>query len=109
MKIGQAEKLAAVGQMAATVAHEIRNPLSSLKGFAQLFREKFDPGSAEAGYASLMVREVDRLNRTIETALKRTDPTATWWPSSPSLGPLDFRDGPSARRSRQGRPPRRAR
>jgi two-component system sensor histidine kinase HydH len=68
-KMRQAEKLAAVGQMAATVAHEIRNPLSSLKGFAQLFREKFEPGSAEAGYASLMVREVDRLNRTITDLL----------------------------------------
>lgn len=35
----------------------------------------------------------DRLNRTIEQALKRTDPTANWWPSSPSRGPLDFGDG----------------
>ncbi len=35
----------------------------------------------------------DRLNRTIETALRETDPEATWWPSSPSLGPMDFRDG----------------
>jgi two-component system sensor histidine kinase HydH len=68
-KMQQAEKLAAVGQMAATVAHEIRNPLSSLKGFAQLFREKFEPESPEAGYASLMVREVDRLNRTITDLL----------------------------------------
>ena len=35
----------------------------------------------------------DRLNRTIEATLKRTDPEAPWWPSSPSLGPMDFRDG----------------
>ncbi len=35
----------------------------------------------------------DRLNRTVEVALKATDPKATWWPSSPSLGPMDFRDG----------------
>jgi beta-mannosidase len=34
----------------------------------------------------------DRLNRTIETALKETAPDANWWPSSPSPGPLDFRD-----------------
>jgi beta-mannosidase len=34
----------------------------------------------------------DRLNRTIEAALKETDPTANWWPSSPSPGPLNFRD-----------------
>ncbi len=35
----------------------------------------------------------DRLNRTVEAALKQTDPAANWWPSSPSLGPMDFRDG----------------
>lgn len=35
----------------------------------------------------------DRLNRMIETTLRDTDPDATWWPSSPSLGPMDFRDG----------------
>ena len=35
----------------------------------------------------------DRLNRTIQARLFNTDPIATWWPSSPSLGPLDFRDG----------------
>ncbi|MDB5523169.1 MAG: beta-mannosidase [Rhizobium sp.] len=34
----------------------------------------------------------DRLNRTIETSLKRADPEALWWPSSPSVGPLDFGD-----------------
>ena len=34
----------------------------------------------------------DRLNRTIETALKDTAPDALWWPSSPSAGPLNFGD-----------------
>ncbi len=34
----------------------------------------------------------DRLNRTIETALKETDPSANWWPSSPSPGPMSFGD-----------------
>jgi len=34
----------------------------------------------------------DRLNRTIETALKCADPETIWWPSSPSVGPLDFGD-----------------
>lgn len=34
----------------------------------------------------------DRLNRCIEAALKETDPTAIWWPSSPSPGPLNFGD-----------------
>ena len=34
----------------------------------------------------------DRLNRTLETTLKETDPQAIWWPSSPSPGPLNFGD-----------------
>ncbi|MBM1220586.1 glycoside hydrolase family 2 protein [Ponticoccus sp. SC2-23] len=34
----------------------------------------------------------DRLNRTVELALRRTDPHANWWPSSPSPGPLSFGD-----------------
>lgn len=34
----------------------------------------------------------DRLNRTVETALKQTDPRANWWPSSPSPGPMSFGD-----------------
>ena len=34
----------------------------------------------------------DRLNRTVETAIKSTDPAANWWPSSPSPGPLSFGD-----------------
>lgn len=35
----------------------------------------------------------DRLNHAIEQTLKQIDPRANWWPSSPSLGPMDFRDG----------------
>jgi len=75
-RIRESEKLAAIGQMAATVAHEIRNPLSSLKGFAQLFARKFADGSPEAGYAGLMVREVDRLNRTISDLLFYSRPVS---------------------------------
>jgi len=75
-RIRESEKLAAIGQMAATVAHEIRNPLSSLKGFAQLFARKFTEGSPEAGYAGLMVREVDRLNRTISDLLFYSRPVS---------------------------------
>jgi two-component system sensor histidine kinase HydH len=75
-RIRESEKLAAIGQMAATVAHEIRNPLSSLKGFAQLFARKFTEGSPEAGYAALMVREVDRLNRTISDLLFYSRPVS---------------------------------
>ncbi|PEA54818.1 sensor histidine kinase [Bacillus pseudomycoides] len=55
----QAEKLAVIGKMAATIAHEIRNPLTSLKGFTQLQREKHPEDTA---YYNIMVQEIERMN-----------------------------------------------
>ena len=45
----QAQRLAALGEMSAVLAHEIRNPLASLKGNAQLLARRLTTGSAEAG------------------------------------------------------------
>jgi two-component system sensor histidine kinase HydH len=61
--------LASLGRLAAGVAHEVRNPLSSLKGFAQLFRSKFQPGSQEERHADIMIEEVERLDRVVEELL----------------------------------------
>ncbi|MCM3735801.1 ATP-binding protein [Bacillus cytotoxicus] len=55
----QAEKLAVIGKMATTIAHEVRNPLTSLKGFTQLQREKH-PEDAEC--YNIMVQEIERIN-----------------------------------------------
>ncbi len=73
-KIKRAERLAAVGRLSASVAHEIRNPLSSIKGFIQYFKKKFPPGSKEQTYTETMVGEVDRLNNVISNLLDFTGP-----------------------------------
>ncbi|GAB7022093.1 two-component system sensor histidine kinase NtrB [Salidesulfovibrio brasiliensis] len=67
--LDEARRLAAVGQLAAGVAHEVRNPLSSLRGFAQFFAEKLRGQAPLDAYATTMVQEADRLNRVVTDLL----------------------------------------
>ncbi|MDB4959449.1 MAG: periplasmic sensor signal transduction histidine kinase [Myxococcales bacterium] len=67
---GRAERLAAVGQMAAMVAHEVRNPLGILRGQVELARERLTSAPArEQERLSEMLVEIDRINRLTEEFL----------------------------------------
>jgi len=67
--LAEAKRLATIGSLAAGVAHEIRNPLSSLRGFAQLFATKLKGQEPLSSYACTMVQEADRLNRVVTDLL----------------------------------------
>ncbi len=64
-QIQRNQRLVSVGRLAAGVAHEIRNPLSSIKGFATYFQERHRDKPEDQQIASIMIQEVDRLNRVI--------------------------------------------
>jgi two-component system sensor histidine kinase HydH len=70
----RAEHLASIGRMAATVAHEIRNPLSSVRGFAQFFANRFVEKTEERTYALAMMEESNRLNRVVSELLDYARP-----------------------------------
>jgi two-component system, sporulation sensor kinase A len=66
------ERISAIGQLAAGIAHEIRNPLTSLKGFMQLLEEKSD----EKEYYQIMLREMERLELITDEFLILAKPQA---------------------------------
>jgi signal transduction histidine kinase len=65
----QREKLAALGEMAANVAHEIRNPLVSIGAFTRRLYQKLDNGLYEKRYADAIIKEVDRLEGILNDVL----------------------------------------
>ncbi len=67
-RMREQERLAQLGQMAATVAHEIRNPLSIMKGSAEVLTKKFGEQSREM--VSFITEEIDRLNRLVDNFLR---------------------------------------
>jgi PAS domain S-box-containing protein len=70
-RIRESEKLSVAGQLAAGVAHEIRNPLTTIKGFIQLFRDRID-----GHYIDLILVELDRINFIVSEFLVLSKPQA---------------------------------
>ena len=75
IKIRQREKLAAIGDLAAGIAHEVRNPLSSIKGYVTYFGSLFAQGSENRKAAEITAEEVDRVNRVISELLEFARPS----------------------------------
>lgn len=72
--VRRAEKLAAIGQLAAGIAHEIRNPLASMSGSIQVLRDELDLNPENKRLMDIILRESERLNRLITEFLDYARP-----------------------------------
>ncbi len=70
----QREKWAAIGELSASIAHEIRNPLASLKGSIEILREKKVAEEYKERLTEIALKEMDRLNRIITDFLTYSRP-----------------------------------
>lgn len=68
-ELARERHLASLGEMAAGLAHEIKNPLGSIKGSAEVLGDDFPPGSRKHEMMRVLVKETDRLNRVVEDFL----------------------------------------
>jgi two-component system sensor histidine kinase HydH len=68
-QLRRADRLAAIGQLAAGMTHEIRNPLGSIRGTAEILKDDFPPGHPKAEFLDILLKETDRLNGVVENFL----------------------------------------
>jgi two-component system sensor histidine kinase PilS (NtrC family) len=68
------DRLAAVGRLAASIAHEIRNPLAAMRGSIQMLRSEMEDNSDHAQLMEIILRESDRLNKIVTDYLNYARP-----------------------------------
>ncbi len=73
-QLRRADRLTALGELSAGMAHEIRNPLGSIRGTAEILRDAFPPEHKYAEFTAILVKEVDRLNQVLEDFLRFVRP-----------------------------------
>ena len=69
-QLGAAQKLSALGQLSASLAHEIKNPLSSIKGTAEILLDEFPYDHPKREFVEILLKETTRLNNTVEEVLQ---------------------------------------
>ena len=69
-QLRKAEKLSTLGELAGGIAHEVRNPLASIKGTAEILLDESTPKEKRAEFLRLMLDEVNRLNKVVANFLE---------------------------------------
>jgi two-component system, NtrC family, sensor histidine kinase HydH len=73
-QLRRAERLSALGELSAILAHEIRNPLASIRGTAEILMEQGAPPESRKEFLGILIKESDRLNRVVEEFLRMARP-----------------------------------
>jgi two-component system, NtrC family, sensor histidine kinase PilS len=68
------DRMAAVGRMAASIAHEIRNPLAAMRGSIQMLRDEMEADTEQVQLMEIILRESDRLNKIVADYLNYARP-----------------------------------
>ncbi len=68
-QLGRAERLAALGELSAELAHEVKNPLGSVKVAAEIFLDRLRPEDPLHEFAAILCKETDRLEAVVESCL----------------------------------------
>ncbi|MDO3379603.1 two-component system sensor histidine kinase NtrB [Geoalkalibacter halelectricus] len=74
-QLRRADRLSALGELSAELAHEIRNPLGSISGTAEILQDGIDPSDRRYEFARILLKEVARLNSVVENFLQFARPS----------------------------------
>ena len=73
-QLRRADRLSALGTLSAGMAHEIRNPLGSIKGAVEILRDGYSPDDSKYEFIQILLKETDRLNRIVQEFLSFARP-----------------------------------
>ncbi len=85
-QLRRADRLSALGQLSAGLAHEIRNPLGAIKGAVEILQDDYRAGHPKAEFYAILLKEVERLNDVLTNFLNFARPV------TPHFAPLDVRE-----------------
>ena len=68
-QLRRADRLSALGELSAGMAHEIRNPLGSIRGAVEILKDDYSPEEAKYEFIQILLKETDRLNRIVQEFL----------------------------------------